>query len=86
MKIYCVLFCHKRSVRSGSSSTYTYLRVVYFMFMFEGEAQITTHPAVKWGVAIMVIMTLLIGLMPNVLFEITSQAGLPTVMQALAGG
>ena len=40
----------------------------------------------KWGVAIMVIMTLLIGLMPNVLFEITSQAGLPTVMQALAGG
>ena len=67
-------------------STYYYLRVVYFMFMFEGEAQITTHPAVKWGVAIMVIMTLVLGLMPNLLFEITSQAGLPTVMQALAGG
>ncbi len=67
-------------------STYYYLRVVYFMFMFEGEAQITTHAAVKWGVAIMLIVTLWVGLLPNGLFEITQQAVLPTVMQVLAGG
>lgn len=67
-------------------STYYYLRVIYFMFMFEGEAQITAHPAVKWGVAIMVIVTLWVGLMPNGLFEITQQAVLPTVMPVLAGG
>jgi NADH-quinone oxidoreductase subunit N len=67
-------------------STYYYLRVIYFMFMFEGEAEITAHPAVKWGVAIMLIVTLWVGLMPNSLFEITQQAVLPTVMQVLAGG
>ncbi|NHZ71727.1 MAG: NADH-quinone oxidoreductase subunit NuoN [Aquificales bacterium] len=67
-------------------ATYYYLRVVYFMFMFEGEAQITAHAAVKWGVAIMLIVTLWVGLMPNSLFEITRQAVLPTVMQVLAGG
>ena len=67
-------------------ATYYYLRIVYFMFMFDGEAQITAHPAVKWGVALMVIVTLLIGLLPNSLFEITRQAVLPTVAQVLAGG
>ena len=67
-------------------STYYYLRIIYFMFMFEGDAQITAHAAVKWGVAIMVIVTLWVGLMPNTLFEITQQAVLPTVIQMLAGG
>ncbi|MFO7678944.1 MAG: NADH-quinone oxidoreductase subunit N [Chloroflexota bacterium] len=67
-------------------SAYYYLRVVYLMFMFEGETQVTAHPALKWGVAIMVIVTLGLGLLPNGLFEVTRQAVLPTVMQALAGG
>ena len=67
-------------------SAYYYLRVIYFMFMFDGDVQVTTHPVLKWSVAVMVILTIWFGLMPNGLFEITQQAVLPTVARVLAGG
>ncbi|MBK6325146.1 MAG: NADH-quinone oxidoreductase subunit N [Chloroflexi bacterium] len=66
-------------------STFYYLRVVYLMFMFEGEAKIEAQPALRTAVALMVLITLLIGLLPSVWFELAQQAGLSGI-HLLAGG
>jgi NADH-quinone oxidoreductase subunit N len=66
-------------------STFYYLRVVYLMFMFEGEAEIKAKPALRTAVAVMVLVTLLIGLLPNIWFELARQAGL-SGLPLLAGG
>ncbi|PID87250.1 MAG: NADH-quinone oxidoreductase subunit N [Chloroflexi bacterium] len=67
-------------------SAYYYLRVIYFMFMFDGDVQVATHPVLKWSVVVLAVLTIWFGLMPNILFEITQQAALPTVVRVLVGG
>ncbi|MBK8985410.1 MAG: NADH-quinone oxidoreductase subunit N [Chloroflexi bacterium] len=66
-------------------STFYYLRVVYLMFMFEGEAEINAKPALRTAVVVMVLVTFLIGLLPGAWFELARQAGL-SGLPLLAGG
>jgi NADH-quinone oxidoreductase subunit N len=66
-------------------SAFYYLRVVYLMFMFEGEAEITAKPALGTAVAVMVVVTLLLGVLPGTWFELARQAGL-SGLQLLVGG
>jgi len=66
-------------------SAFYYLRVVYFMFMFEGEAQIEAKPALRTAVVVMVLVTLLIGVLPGTWFSLAQQAGLSGI-HLLAGG
>jgi len=66
-------------------SAFYYLRVVYLMFMYEGEAQIEAKPALRTAVVIMVLAVLLIGVLPGTWFTLAQEAGLRG-MQLLAGG
>jgi NADH-quinone oxidoreductase subunit N len=70
-------------------SGYFYLRVVYLAFMFdpEGEeaAPVSNWPALNAAVALTVIVTLLLGILPGTWFDIARQAVF-TGVQALAGG
>ncbi|MCB9420848.1 MAG: NADH-quinone oxidoreductase subunit N [Ardenticatenaceae bacterium] len=67
-------------------SGYYYLRVVYMMYMMDGEGEVQDG----WGlngtaVAIAVLATLILGFLPGTWFDIVRQAALHGV-QVLAGG
>ncbi|MEJ2749227.1 MAG: NADH-quinone oxidoreductase subunit N [Anaerolineae bacterium] len=67
-------------------SGYYYLRVVYMMYMMDGEGEVQSG----WGlngtaVAIAVLATLILGFLPGTWFDIVRQAALQGV-QVLAGG
>jgi NADH-quinone oxidoreductase subunit N len=66
-------------------SGYYYLRVVYLMYMFDGEGELIAGRPLKFAVYVMALVTLILGLFPGGLFELTAQATLSTV-QVLAGG
>ena len=66
-------------------SAFYYLRVVYLMYMYEGESQVVAKRALKLGLAIAVVATFVLGLFPGAWFDFASQATL-TTFQTLAGG
>lgn len=66
-------------------SGYYYLRVVYLMYMFDGEGEVQVRTAVRWAVGITVLGTLLLGVLPGLGFDIASQAAL-IGSQLVAGG
>ncbi|MCB0055774.1 MAG: NADH-quinone oxidoreductase subunit N [Caldilineaceae bacterium] len=68
-------------------SGYYYLRVVFLMYMTEGDATLVgeRHPAVVTATAVAVAFTLLLGFMPGAWFDITRQVVLSGA-QALVGG
>lgn len=66
-------------------SGYFYLRVVYLMFMHEGAGEVSAKPALNVAVALTVLGTLLLGLLPGPWFTAAQQAILRGV-QTLAGG
>jgi NADH-quinone oxidoreductase subunit N len=66
-------------------SGYFYLRVVYMMYMVEGEAKMTTKPALMTAVALTAMATLVLGVVPGTWFDLTREAALRGV-QMLAGG
>lgn len=66
-------------------SGYYYLRVVYLMYMYDGEGELHTKPALLTAVALAVLATLVLGLLPGAWFEISKQAALQG-LQVLAGG
>ncbi|GAB4156751.1 MAG: NADH-quinone oxidoreductase subunit N [Candidatus Promineifilaceae bacterium] len=66
-------------------SGYFYLRVVYLMFMHEGAGEISAKPVLNVAVALTVLGTLLLGLLPGPWFTAAQQAILRGV-QTLAGG
>ncbi len=66
-------------------SAFYYLRVVYLMYMYEGESQVVARRALKLGLAVAVIATFVLGLFPGAWFDLASQATL-TTFQTLAGG
>ncbi len=73
-------------VITSAISGYYYLRVVYTMYMMDGEGEV----ADGWGlngtaVALAVLATLILGFLPGTWFDIVRQAALQGV-QALAGG
>lgn len=55
-------------------SGYYYLRVVYLMYMFDGEGQLITGRALQFAVFVMAISTLVLGLFPEGLFNLTASA------------
>ncbi|GAB4264598.1 MAG: NADH-quinone oxidoreductase subunit N [Candidatus Promineifilaceae bacterium] len=66
-------------------SGYYYLRVVYLMFMFDGDSQLVKRRALQTAVLVAVIGTLVLGFAPGPWFEMTREAAL-NGLQLLAGG
>ena len=69
-------------------SGYFYLRIVYLSFMFDQEgdpAPVSNWPALNTAVALTVIATLILGLLPGTWFDLAQDAVFASV-QALAGG
>lgn len=65
-------------------SGYFYLRIVYLMYMYDGEPVAETRPALNLVVAIGVLGTLVLGFFPGSWFELAQQAVLAGVQ--IAGG
>lgn len=66
-------------------SGYYYLRVVYLMYMFEGEGEVQASRTLNWAVGLTALATIVLGVAPGMWFEITRQASLIGA-QMLAGG
>ncbi len=66
-------------------SGYFYLRIVFYMFMYEGNGRITTKFPVAATVAVTAVATLILGLFPGSWFEMAREAVLQGA-QMLAGG
>ncbi|HID53550.1 MAG TPA: NADH-quinone oxidoreductase subunit N [Anaerolineae bacterium] len=66
-------------------SAFYYLRVVFLMYMYEGETEVVTKRALKLGLGIAVAATFVLGIFPGAWFDLASQATL-TTFQAFAGG
>lgn len=66
-------------------SGYYYLRIVYLMYMFDGEGELNTGSALKFAVYAMVIATLFLGLFPGGLFDLTLEATIGSA-KLLVGG
>ena len=66
-------------------SGYYYLRVVYLMYMFKGDAEAKLNPALGIALGITAVATLILGFLPGGFFELTRQASL-IGGQFLAGG
>ncbi len=66
-------------------SGFYYLRVVYLMYMYDGEGELIAGRPLKFAVYVMALVTLVLGLFPGGLFDLTMEATLSTA-QLLAGG
>jgi NADH-quinone oxidoreductase subunit N len=66
-------------------SAYYYLRVVFYMYMYEGEREMELKPALVSAVIVATVATLLLGILPGAWFDLARQAVLQSA-QALATG
>jgi NADH-quinone oxidoreductase subunit N len=66
-------------------SGYYYLRVVYLMYMHEGDGQVTNKLALNTAVALTALATLILGFLPGYWFEMAQDAVLSGV-HLVAGG
>jgi len=66
-------------------SGYYYLRVVYLMYMQEGEGEITSKLSLNSAVALAALATVVLGLLPGTWFEMARDAVLNGVQVALGG-
>ncbi len=66
-------------------SGYYYLRVVFLMYMYDGEREMALQPALVAAVVVAAVATLLLGLMPGAWFDLARQAIISSV-QVVAGG
>jgi len=66
-------------------SGYYYLRVVFLMYMYDGEREMALRPALIAAVTVAAVATLLLGLMPGAWFDLARQAIISSV-QVVAGG
>jgi NADH-quinone oxidoreductase subunit N len=67
-------------------SGYYYLRVVFLMYMYEGDSVAVTRPALTTAVVLTVLATLLLGFLPGPWFDLTRDAVLWGVEALAAGG
>ncbi len=72
-------------VITSAISGYYYLRVVYTMFMQDGDGEVAAPEALKWTVGFAVLVTAVLGFIPGPWFDIARQAALQG-MQMVAGG
>ncbi len=66
-------------------SAYYYLRVVFYMYMYEGQGEMALRPSLVSVVVIAAVATLLLGLLPGPWFDLARQAVIQSA-QAIAGG
>ena len=66
-------------------SGYYYLRVVYYSYMFEGEGEVSSKPALNAVIAIAVVATLWLGILPGDWYRIAQEAVVSSA-QLLLGG
>ncbi len=66
-------------------SGYYYLRVVFLMYMFDGEGELVAGPMLQFAIYGMALVTLILGLFPGGLFNLTLEATLNAV-KLMAGG
>ena len=71
---------HQRHFRQ-----YYYLRVVYYSYMFEGEGEVSSKPALNAVIAIAVVATLWLGILPGDWYRIAQEAVVSSA-QLLLGG
>ncbi len=67
-------------------SAFYYLRVVYLMYMYDGEAQLIKRPALVTAVWIAALMTLFLGILPAWGYEFAQNAVIQSVQILVAGG
>jgi len=67
-------------------SAYYYLRVVFYMFMYEGEGEMVLRPSLVSVVVITAVATLLLGVMPGTWFDLARQAIFQSVQSLALGG
>lgn len=72
-------------VMTSVISAYYYLRVVFYMYMYEGEGEMVLKPSLVSAVVIAAVATLLLGILPGTWFDLARQAVIQSV-QAVAGG
>ncbi len=66
-------------------SGYYYLRVVYLMYMFDGEGELIAGRPLKFAIYVMALVTLILGLFPGGLFDLTVEATI-SAAKVVAGG
>lgn len=66
-------------------SGYFYLRVVYLMYMYDGEGEVTRHSGLNWAIGLTAVATIILGFLPGNWFDLVQQAALQT-MQVVMGG
>jgi NADH-quinone oxidoreductase subunit N len=69
-------------VITSAISGYYYLRVVYTMYMMDGDGEVADDGLNSTAVAIAVLATLILGFLPGTWFDLVHQAG----VQLVAGG
>ena len=67
-------------------SAYYYLRVVFYMYMYEGEGEMVLKPSLVSVVIITALATLLLGILPGTWFDLARQAVIQSVQSLAAGG
>ena len=67
-------------------SAFYYLRVVYLMYMYDGDAQLIKRPALITAVWVTALMTLFLGILPAWGYEFAQNAVIQSVQVLLAGG
>lgn len=67
-------------------SGYYYLRVVFTMYMMEGEGEMDLKPMLVTAVAITAVVTFLLGILPGYWFDLARDAAIQGVSALAAGG
>jgi NADH-quinone oxidoreductase subunit N len=67
-------------------SGYYYLRVVFMMYMVDGDGEMVLQPVLVTAIAIMAIATLWLGILPGTWFDLARDAAIQGVNALAAGG
>jgi NADH-quinone oxidoreductase subunit N len=67
-------------------SAFYYLRVVYLMYMYDGDAELIKKPALVTAVWVTAIVTLLLGILPAWGYDFARNAVIDTVQLLATGG
>ncbi|MEZ4517301.1 MAG: NADH-quinone oxidoreductase subunit N [Chloroflexota bacterium] len=67
-------------------SAYYYLRVVFFMYMYDGEGEMVIRPALVTAVTVAVAATLLVGILPGTWLDLAREAVIQSAQMLASGG
>jgi len=72
-------------VLTSAVSAYYYLRMIYYMFMYEGAAQTQSHTGLSFAAALCLMATIAIALVPGIWIDLARSA-VETTSMVIAGG